>query len=156
MALPDQGMFDLGGKVVLVTGAAQGLGKAVAEACAQQGAVVIIVDVEDQLAQQVASEIQQATGQSVTAHCCDVRCTDQVQELVATVITQHDRIDVLVNVAGAEGAHGAWRALPATRDWAQPRRQGEPRQLGRSGGGERVGSAAATRESEQPLAQGGA
>ncbi len=100
MALPDQGMFDLGGKVVLVTGAAQGLGKAVAEACAQQGAVVIIVDVEDQLAQQVASEIQQATGQSVTAHCCDVRCTDQVQELVATVITQHDRIDVLVNNAG--------------------------------------------------------
>ena len=100
MALPDQGMFDLGGKVVLVTGAAQGLGKAVAEACAQQGTVVIIVDVEDQLAQQVASEIQQATGQSVTAHCCDVRCTDQVQELVATVITQHDRIDVLVNNAG--------------------------------------------------------
>ena len=78
MALSDQGMFDLSGKVVLVTGAAQGLGKAIAEACARQGAVVIIVDVEDQLAQQVASEIQRATDQSVTAHCCDVRRPEQV------------------------------------------------------------------------------
>ena len=47
MALTDQGMFELTGKVVLVTGGAQGLGKAIAAACAQQGAAVKIVDIED-------------------------------------------------------------------------------------------------------------
>ncbi len=100
MAVTDQGMFDLSGKVVLVTGAAQGLGKAVAEACARQGAIVIIADIEDQLAEQVASEIEQATGQSVAAHCCDVRNAEQVQQLVENLIDQHGHIDVLVNNAG--------------------------------------------------------
>ena len=100
MALTDQGMFDLTGKVVLVTGGAQGLGKAIAAACAQQGAAVMIVDIEDQLAQQVASEIQQATDQPVTAHCCDVRSAEQVQQLVETLVAEHGQIDVLVNNAG--------------------------------------------------------
>ena len=100
MALADQGMFDLTGKVVLVTGGAQGLGKAIAAACAQQGVAVMIVDIEDQLAQQVASEIQQETEQPVAAHYCDVRSAEQVQQLVETLISQHGQIDVLVNNAG--------------------------------------------------------
>jgi len=100
MALTDQGMFDLTGKVVLVTGGAQGLGKAIAAASAQQGAAVLIVDIEDQLAQQVASEIQQETEQPVAAHCCDVRNAEQVRQLVETLVAEHGQIDVLVNNAG--------------------------------------------------------
>ena len=83
-----------------MTGAAQGLGEAIARACARQGARVILVDIEDQQAQQVAAEIRQEVTQPVVAHTCDVRHAEQVEQLVQEVRTEFGKIDVLVNNAG--------------------------------------------------------
>ncbi|MEC9002434.1 MAG: SDR family NAD(P)-dependent oxidoreductase [Planctomycetota bacterium] len=93
-------IFNLDGKVVLVTGAAQGLGAAIGNACAVQGAAVVLADIEQQQVGEVASAIREKTGGPVVAHACDVRDKDQVQQLVQSVVTDQGRIDVLVNNAG--------------------------------------------------------
>jgi len=93
-------LFDLAGKVVLVTGAAQGLGAAIGNACAVQGAAVVLADIEQEQVGQVANVIREKTGGPVVAHACDVRDKDQVQQLVQSVVAEQGRIDVLVNNAG--------------------------------------------------------
>ena len=100
MANMSRELFDLDGKVVLVTGAAQGLGAAIGNACAVQGATVVLADIEQEQVCQVAQAMSEKTATPVTAHGCDVRDEDQVQQLVQSVTTDQGRIDVLVNNAG--------------------------------------------------------
>lgn len=87
------------GKVVIVTGAAKGLGKADAEALAREGAVVVMTDVDDSGAA-VAAEIAGATGATVVFRHQDVASEERWAELVDEVEKEFGGIDVLVNNAG--------------------------------------------------------
>jgi NAD(P)-dependent dehydrogenase (short-subunit alcohol dehydrogenase family) len=90
--------LDLEGKVAVVTGAARGIGRAIAEALAAQGATVVVSDVTQDAAQATATEIDGAD-----AAACDIRDEAQVAELVAGTLSRHGRLDIAVANAGISG-----------------------------------------------------
>jgi len=87
------------GKVALVTGAARGIGKAVALALAREGAGVVVTDVDVEGAQRVAQEID-GLGWKAQAIQADVSQCEAVQQLVKQAVSHFGRIDILVNNAG--------------------------------------------------------
>lgn len=89
----------LAGKVAIITGAGQGIGKATALRFAQEGAKIAVVDFNEQTGQAVAEEIQGQGGQALFIKT-DVARHDQAQQMAQTVSEKFGRIDVLVNNAG--------------------------------------------------------
>ena len=83
----------LEGRVAIVTGAGQGIGRAIAEKLRDEGAGVIVADKNPETAAKTAAEI------GGTAHVTDVSDPDQVSALVAAAVDQFGRIDILVNDA---------------------------------------------------------
>lgn len=92
-------MFDLTGKVALVTGARRGMGKAHALALAKQGAKVVITDVNLKECQAVAEEII-AAGGIVACFKLDVSKAKEVNKVFTAVVKKFGRLDILVNNAG--------------------------------------------------------
>jgi len=86
--------FGHAGRVVVITGAAQGIGEACARRFAGEGAKVIIADVDVQRGQALATEL------AADFVACDVGDKAQVDALVVQTVQKHQRIDVLVNNAG--------------------------------------------------------
>lgn len=86
-------------KVVVVTGAAQGLGKAIASKLALHGATLFICDVHDEQGKAVASSLQQQGLKARFVHL-DVTCEQQWRDLYAKVVEFEEHIDVLINNAG--------------------------------------------------------
>lgn len=86
-------------KVVIVTGAASGMGKVTAELFAQEGAHVVIVDLPTSQGAAVAKDIREQSGSAVFVPM-DVTSPNQVQEMVDGVVQQFGQIDVLYNNAG--------------------------------------------------------
>jgi len=97
--------LNLTGRVAVVTGSAQGIGKEIARMFAAHGATVVVCDIDDQLGQETASEI----GSLATYHHCDISSETDVCALRDTVVTEHGHIDILVNNAGAHAAHSSAR-----------------------------------------------
>ncbi len=90
---------DLNGQVALVTGASQGIGKAIAIALARCGArVACVARSEDKLKQTVADITEQ--GGNATAFPCDVTKSEEVTKLVEKIAEDWQRLDILVNNAG--------------------------------------------------------
>ena len=90
----------LGDKVVLITGAGQGMGRAIAVEAARQGALgVAVADLNAEAAQETAEQVR-ATGAAAQAIACDLRKADQIQAMVSGAVAVFDRLDVLVNNAG--------------------------------------------------------
>ena len=89
-------MGRLTGKVAIITGAAKGLGEADARLFAAEGASVVLTDVDEANGARVAAEI----GPSARFLRQDVRDEDGWRDLIAEVVRQHGRLDVLVNNAG--------------------------------------------------------
>jgi NAD(P)-dependent dehydrogenase (short-subunit alcohol dehydrogenase family) len=94
-----RGIFDLSGKVALVTGGGQGLGEGIAEGFAQFGATVAVVDINPQTAHGVAEGIVSADGRAL-AIPCDVTDQEQVRATVSQTVQELGRIDILAAVAG--------------------------------------------------------
>ena len=86
--------FGHGGRVCLITGAAQGIGAACARRFAAEGALVVLADVDDERGQRLAAELS-----GLYVHC-DVGNKAQVDQLVQQALAWQGRIDVLVNNAG--------------------------------------------------------
>ena len=90
---------DLAGQVAIVTGAARGLGRAIAETLAQSGAKVACVDVKAELLAETVSAIQ-AAGGTAMAWTCDVTDSERVSAVVEEVATTWGGLHILVNNAG--------------------------------------------------------
>jgi NAD(P)-dependent dehydrogenase (short-subunit alcohol dehydrogenase family) len=89
----------IGGKVVLITGASSGIGKAAAVKCAAAGAEVLLVARTPEKLEETKAEIEEAGG-TAHIHKCDLSDLDDVERMAAEVIERHGRVDVLVNNAG--------------------------------------------------------
>lgn len=87
------------GQVALVTGGAQGIGKAIAQRLAREGAQVVISDIDRPMMNKTVGEIT-AEGGKAEVFVCDVRKQREVLRLVSAIIKRHRRIDVLMHVAG--------------------------------------------------------
>lgn len=101
---------DFQGKVVIVTGASSGIGRAIAEAFGAAGAHVALVARSANVLQSLALEMEQR-GDSGMAFAADVTDRQQVAAMVTAVATRWGRIDILVNNAGI-GAHGPFLWTP--------------------------------------------
>lgn len=92
-------LFDLTGKVALITGATSGMGKAIAEALGYHGATLIIASNDELACEQVKEEFSQK-GITTWAKVCDVSDSDQVKTLVNDALQITGKIDILVSCVG--------------------------------------------------------
>jgi NAD(P)-dependent dehydrogenase (short-subunit alcohol dehydrogenase family) len=92
---------ELSGKVAIVTGGASGLGRAIVEVFAEEGARVVIADVDADRGKALAAEL----GSPAAFKATDVAEADEVQELVDFAVDQFGGLHVMVNNAGIGGSH---------------------------------------------------
>jgi NAD(P)-dependent dehydrogenase (short-subunit alcohol dehydrogenase family) len=90
---------DLKGKVVVITGARRGMGKADALAFAKNGAKVVLADISQEECQAVVDEIEKSGGQAVAVKC-DVSSKKDVEAMVKKAVETYGKVDILVNNAG--------------------------------------------------------
>lgn len=98
--------MDLGlkGRVAVVTGGSEGIGKAAALSMAKEGAKVAILARRKDVLDKTAEEIRQKSKGEILAIACDVRVEAQVKDAVKSVADKWGRIDILVNNAGTSSA----------------------------------------------------
>ncbi len=99
------GLFDLTGKVVVITGASRGIGRAMALRMADAGARIVVSSRKLDACEEVARTIREAGGEAA-AVACNVTHIDQLEHLVATSIDVFDRIDCLVGNAAVNPHYG--------------------------------------------------
>jgi NAD(P)-dependent dehydrogenase (short-subunit alcohol dehydrogenase family) len=92
--------FRMDGKVALITGGGQGLGKVMANTLAEAGARVVVASRTASTVQAVAGELQATYGPECRGYPCDVTVPQQVEALIAQVMADFGQIDVLINAAG--------------------------------------------------------
>ena len=98
-------MFDLTGKVALITGSTKGIGKSIAEEMAKAGAKVVISSRKAEACEQVAKEFN-AKGYAAISLPCNIAHKEQLQRLVDDTLKHWGRIDILVCNAAANPVYG--------------------------------------------------
>jgi len=112
-------LFDLTGKVAIVTGSTKGLGREIVEGLSAAGATVVVSSRKQDLCDKVAEEVRAATGGEVLALACHVGDWDAIPGFVEAVVERFGTVDVLVNNAGINPAPvkvadmelGLWRKI---------------------------------------------
>jgi len=105
------------GKVVIVTGAAQGIGEAAARLFASEGAAVMVVDKDVSAAESVVKEIRQRGGEA-TAFDADLTTEADVEAMVLSTVHAYGRVDCAFNNAGISGRFGSFLDL-TLNEWQQ-------------------------------------
>ena len=109
-------MFDLNGKVALVSGASRGIGRACAESLAACGASVIVNFLNSaEGAKEVVNSIQSCGGQAIAVRA-DVSERDDVQAMMDVIDEQFGKLDIIVSNAAAGGFRPLTQATPASFD----------------------------------------
>jgi gluconate 5-dehydrogenase len=101
-----QQLFDLSGKIAVVTGGGSGLGRQMAEGLAECGANVVLCARTVERCEQVAEDLR-ALGIQALALACDVRDPPQIQAVIDAAVAEFGTVDILVNNAGT-----SWGASP--------------------------------------------
>lgn len=117
MEMGSRGLMDLHNKAIVITGAASGIGRAVALLAAEQGALLALSDITAESAQHTADECHQL-GADVFAIACDVTSADAVQAFMAEAAARFGRIDGALNNAGVGGELRPLETL-SERAWDQ-------------------------------------
>jgi NAD(P)-dependent dehydrogenase (short-subunit alcohol dehydrogenase family) len=97
-------LFDLSGRVAVVTGATKGIGRSIAEGLAEAGASVVVSSRDQAACDRVAAEVSKATGQMTLGAACHMGDWDAIPALVRRSHDHFGRIDVVVNNAGINPA----------------------------------------------------
>lgn len=92
-------MKTLTGKTIVITGAASGIGRALARRLARKGAVLALVDKDEPGLIDLCDELAE-TGCVVSSHVVDVSCRTSMEQLPLAVLSEHKAVDVLINNAG--------------------------------------------------------
>ncbi|MDE0040403.1 MAG: SDR family NAD(P)-dependent oxidoreductase, partial [Candidatus Poribacteria bacterium] len=92
-------MFDLSGRVAVVSGAASGMGRAMSLALGEAGADLMLADINVEGAEKTAGEIE-AMGQRAIPVNCNVSRPDEIRAMFAQLDSEFGRVDFLGNVAG--------------------------------------------------------
>lgn len=95
----------LEGKVAVITGGSEGIGRATALRLAREGAHVVICARRQEVLEDAADAIRERTNSRVTAVVADVTRPDQVERLFGVVADEHGGLDILVNNAGRAASH---------------------------------------------------
>ena len=93
-------MFNFKGRVAVITGASSGLGRQMANAFAKEGADLVIMARNVGKLKEVEKELEEYGGK-VLAIKCDVTKTDEIKEAVKETLKEFDKVDILINCAGA-------------------------------------------------------
>jgi NAD(P)-dependent dehydrogenase (short-subunit alcohol dehydrogenase family) len=97
-------MMDLSGKLAIVTGAGKGLGWAIAKRLAQDGANLVVAEIDGPSGQEKAAALRQMNREAIPVQM-DVSIWADVQSMVKQVMAKFGRIDILVNNAGILGPY---------------------------------------------------
>jgi len=92
-------LFNLSGKTAVITGAGSGIGKAIAQQFAAQGATVFVLDLNTEKANETVHTIQKNQGKAF-AYPLNVSLQEEVVNVIASILAQTTGIDILVNCAG--------------------------------------------------------
>ena len=109
-------MKDFQGKTAVVTGAASGIGRALAEKCIQEGMRVVLADVEETALNRAAEELK-ALGGDVLAVQTDVSSTEQVEALAQKAFVTYNAVHLLFNNAGVGAGTNVWDSSLADWQW---------------------------------------
>ena len=101
----------LANKVAIITGSAKGMGKGMAIKFAEEGCAVSIVDISMTEAADTLAEVQKKGGKGLTVEC-DITKENQVKATVEKVINEFGTVDIMINNAGAAGAHFPIEDMP--------------------------------------------
>jgi len=93
-------LFDMTGKVAIVTGGSRGLGREMIRAFARAGADVVIASRKIEACEELAAEVRESTGRRALPVACNVSDWTQVEHLAAAAYEHFGKVDVLVNNAG--------------------------------------------------------
>lgn len=104
--------MDLGlsGKVAVVTGGSEGIGRATANSLGREGAAVVICARRAAILEQTARDLAEDTGAEIVPVAADVTQTSQVEQVIQTAVDRFGRLDILINNAGTSRT-GAFEAL---------------------------------------------
>src|SRR3954453_11787969 len=105
------GLFDLTGKVALITGSSRGIGRAIAERMAEHGARVVVSSRKADACEAVAAEIRGRGGQALVVPC-DIGRKEELQALVDRTLAEWGRVDTLVCNAAVNPYFGPSLAIP--------------------------------------------
>jgi len=97
----------LEGRVAVITGAARGMGYAMARRFSKEGARVVIIDIRGDAAEEAAKKIREAGGEAI-AFQGDVTSRERMNEIVSEVLKTYDKIDILVNNVGIHDGRAFW------------------------------------------------
>jgi NAD(P)-dependent dehydrogenase (short-subunit alcohol dehydrogenase family) len=98
-------LFDLTGRVAVITGSSRGIGRAIALECAKMGASVVVSSRKIEACEAVVSEIEAAGGKA-TAFACNVGVKSDLEGLVAHAMREYGRIDILIPNAAINPSYG--------------------------------------------------
>ena len=102
--MPAPQLFDLTGKVAIVTGSTKGIGRAMVQGLAEAGAKVVVSSRKQELCDEAAAEIAAATGAETMGLACHVGDWDGIPAFIDAVVQRFGTVDVLVNNAGINPA----------------------------------------------------
>jgi L-fucose dehydrogenase len=106
--------LQLGGKIVVITGGAKGIGAAIARTCAQEGAVPVVLDRDKEAGEYLSNELRSGDGDARGADflVMDLCSAESCRKAVDRIAKTHGRIDALVNNAGINDGVGLERGTP--------------------------------------------